>query len=63
MEKQKNIANKKFPRAYLGDSVYAEFTGSMVTLTTDNGEGPINTIHLEPSVIQALNEFYDEVTR
>ena len=46
-------------RVYLGDSVYAEFAGSMVTLTTDNGEGPTNTIHLEPFVIRALNRYFE----
>ena len=42
---------------YLGDSVYAEFDGYGITLTTDNGHGPSNTIYLEPEVIEALNRF------
>lgn len=41
-------------KIYLGDSVYASFDGYMVTLTTENGYGPSNTIHLEPEIIQRL---------
>ena len=42
---------------YLGDSVYAEFDGYGITLTTDNGHGPSNTIYLEPDILEALNRF------
>lgn len=45
------------PRVYLGDSVYARFDGFHVVLTTDNGEGPSNTICLEPNVLCALELF------
>ena len=44
---------------YLGDSVYAEtgdFPGEVI-LTTDNGDGPSNTIYLDPQVFQALVQF------
>lgn len=44
-------------REYLGDSVYVAWDGFMLTLTTDNGYGPTNTVHLEPAVYQALVEF------
>ena len=44
-------------KAYLGDSVYAEFDGYGITLTTDNGYGPSNAIYLEPAVVEALNRF------
>ncbi len=44
-------------KVYLGDSVYAQFDGYVVTLTTENGYGPSNTIHLEPAIIQNLNSF------
>lgn len=47
-------------KQYLGDSVYAEFddlTGS-ITLTTDNGQGPTNTIVLEPDVLASLAIFH-----
>ena len=41
-------------KIYLGDSVYAQTNGYYVTLTTENGYGPSNTIHLEPQVLRAL---------
>jgi hypothetical protein len=44
-------------KQYLGDSVYADFDGNYITLTTENGYGPSNTIHLEPSVFDALNRY------
>ena len=46
---------KKEPmKVYLGDSVYADFNGFMIVLTTENGLGPSNTIYLEPEVMLAL---------
>jgi hypothetical protein len=44
-------------KRYLGDSVYANFDGYHVVLTTENGYGPSNTIALEPAVLDALNEY------
>lgn len=44
-------------KEYLGDSVYAEFDGFGIILTTNNGTGPSNTICMEPEVIEALNRF------
>ncbi len=44
-------------KTYLGDSVYAEFDGGMVCLTTNNGYGIINTIYLELEVYKALVSF------
>jgi hypothetical protein len=44
-------------KRYLGDSVYADFDGYHVMLTTENGYGPSNSICLEPQVIEALNEY------
>lgn len=41
-------------KEYLGDSVYCEANNGMVTLTTNNGLGPSNTIHLELDVLHAL---------
>ena len=35
----------------LGDSVYAQFDGFGIILTTENGLGPTNTIVLEPEVL------------
>lgn len=45
--------NKK---EYLGDSVYAEFDGYGIILTTENGlpGDPNNTIYLEKPVYEAL---------
>ena len=44
-------------KIYLGDSVDAETDGYRVTLTTENGFGPSNTIVLEPEVLDALAAF------
>ena len=41
-------------KIYIGDSVYAEWNGFQLVLTTENGYGPSNTIYLEDSVIQSL---------
>lgn len=46
---------------YLGDSVYCEFDGYHIVLTTENGFGPSNTIALEPNVIAALNRYVQRV--
>lgn len=37
-------------KTYIGDSVYAELDGRGLTLTTENGYGPSNTIILEPQI-------------
>ena len=42
---------------YLGDSVYADFDGFSIVLTTENGYGPSNTIALEPNVLRALDHY------
>lgn len=46
-------------KTYLGDSVYAEFDGFNVVLTTNNGyaDDPRNTICCEPEVLEALDSF------
>lgn len=41
-------------KQYLGDSVYAEFDGFGIILTTENGYGPNNTIVLEKEVCDSL---------
>jgi hypothetical protein len=50
-------------KEYLGDSVYAEFDGYQIALTTENGgaNDPSNTICLEPAVVVALQEFIRKV--
>lgn len=42
---------------YLGDSVYAEWDGNRIILTTENGLGPSNVIYLEPEVIVAFERY------
>jgi hypothetical protein len=46
-------------KEYLGDSVYAQFDGYGITLTTENGlpTDPSNAIFLEPAVLVALERF------
>lgn len=41
------------PKAYLGDSVYAEMDGGMIALTADGTK----TVYLEPEVFEALLVF------
>lgn len=50
---------------YIGDSVYAEFDGYAVILTTENGlpNDPSNRIVLEPEVMIALAKFYEWVSK
>ncbi len=50
---------------YLGDSVYAEFDGNGIRLTTENGypNDPSNIIYLEPEVIRAFIEYYKRIKR
>jgi len=50
-------------KTYLGDSVYCEWDGFYLTLTTENGEGPSNIIHLEPQVQAALVDYIERMTR
>lgn len=47
------------PKDYLGDSVYAEFDGYYLVLTTNNGyeDDPRNKIALEPTVYSELLRF------
>ncbi len=50
-----------FPKVYIGDSVYAEFDGYHIVLTTDNGYGASNTIAIEPSVYHALKQYAQRI--
>lgn len=47
------------PKVYLGDSVYVEFDGYSLVLTTENGlaNDPSNRIVMEPEVYAALVAF------
>lgn len=44
-------------KIYLGDSVYADFDGYHIILTTNNGFGATNTIALDPHVFYALIDY------
>ena len=57
--------NIQMEKAYLGDSVYAEFDGFGLILTTENGMcgDPSNTIYMEPDVYKDLFRFWDKVHR
>ena len=43
-------------KAYIGDSVYVQFDGYHIVLTTENGypDDPRNLIYLEPAVYEGL---------
>lgn len=53
--------HRLFPKAYIGDSVYAEFDGYHIVLTTNNGYGASNTIAIEPAVYQALKQYAQRI--
>ena len=44
-------------KTYLGDSVYADYDGNGITLTTEDGISASNTIYIEPEVYFALANF------
>lgn len=50
-------------KEYLGDSVYVEFNGHMIRLTTENGllGDPSNQIFLEPTVWKNLKEWVSKL--
>lgn len=52
-------------KEYIGDSVYAEFDGYNVILTTENGlpGDPSNKIELEPEVMIELAKFYERASK
>lgn len=49
-------------KQYLGDSVYVDWDGQMIRLTTENGYGPTNEIFMEPEVLMAF-EYYLKLLR
>lgn len=52
----------KLPKKeYLGDAVYASFDGYHIWLTTEYGLSVTNRIALEPSVLAALNRYFQNV--
>ena len=50
-------------KTYLGDSVYAEWSGYDIVLTTENGytDDPRNRIVMDPNVVLAFTDFLDKV--
>jgi hypothetical protein len=53
------------PKIYLGDSVYAEFDGFGIWLTTNNGypDDPRNKIYLEPQIVHGLSQFLERAPK
>ena len=47
-------------KQYLGDSVYADFDGWQICLTTENGIGASNTVYLEDQVIQSFMRYVEK---
>jgi hypothetical protein len=47
-------------KRYLGDGVYAGVERGMIKLTTEAPAGYANTIYLEPEVMQALQQYYED---
>lgn len=42
-------------KRYLGDGVYADFDGEVITLTTENGVSVTNTIELDRHVMKSFD--------
>ena len=58
---QKKLSQRKFLlKQYIGDSVWADFDGYRIVLTTENGipSRPSNKIAIEPSILKALNRYH-----
>lgn len=50
-------------KSYLGDGVYVQHDGFSIVLTTEDGISTTNTIYLEPSVYNALGEWYEDLKK
>ena len=50
-------------KVYLGDSVYADFDGYYVVLTTENGGSPSNIIYLDPSALEGLRQYSEDIAK
>jgi hypothetical protein len=48
-------------KEYLGDSVYVNYDGYYVVLTTEDGTNIHDTIFLEPKVLQNLLDYYKKL--
>ena len=49
--------NQEYPKAYLGDGVYAAVSNGQIVLTAENGIVATDTIYLEPEVVEALERY------
>lgn len=47
-------------KVYIGDGVYAEWSGYSLILTVSNGQQDIDTIHLEPWMTKVLKDMVDK---
>lgn len=48
----------KMKKEYLGDSVYVDFDGFAVVLTTERSpDAPSNTIYMEPVIIKQFQKY------
>lgn len=47
-------------KRYLGDGVYATVENGMIRLATEAPAGHPNIIYLEPEVMQALQQYYED---
>ena len=52
---------KTIQKEYLGDSVYVEFDGFHIVLTTSNDEDESNVIYLDPNVSVELVKFIERL--
>ena len=50
-------------KAYIGDSVYVQYDGRGIILTTENGyrDDPRNKIYMEPEVIEGFFSFVERI--
>jgi len=50
-------------KQYIGDSVYAQFDGWNIILTTEDGRDVSNTIVLEPEIYHALLKYVEAIKK
>ena len=50
-------------KQYIGDGVYADFDGYYLVLTSENGLRVLNTIYIEPEVLQELEAYVDRLIK
>jgi hypothetical protein len=50
-------------KQYIGDGVYADFDGYYLVLTSENGLRVLNTIYIEPEVLQELEAYIDRLIK